>query len=132
MQLLTNVRRTDDKNQIFIVCLYLTMFFRAEKKMDLIKLKNDSVINVSPIYSETETETTYNEDYVIYGSFEKEFKLTIDFDKENSFKYVLKNDYIDEDIVSSVINFLFLDKDKFSAITTDEFKVQLRKYLDNY
>lgn len=100
--------------------------------MDLIKLKNDSVINVSPIYSETETETTYNEDYIIYGSFEKEFKLTIDFEKENSFKYVLKNDYIDEDIVSSVINFLFLDKDKFSAITTDEFKVQLRKYLDNY
>lgn len=27
---MTNVRRTDDKNQIFIVCLYLTMFFRAE------------------------------------------------------------------------------------------------------
>ena len=100
--------------------------------MDLIKLKNDSVINVSPIYSETETETTYNEDYVIYGSFEKEFKLTIDFDKENRFKYVLKNDYIDEDIVSSVINFLFLNRDKFSEITTDEFKVQLRQFLDNY
>ena len=29
MQSVTNVRRTDDKNQIFIVCLYLTMFFRA-------------------------------------------------------------------------------------------------------
>ena len=27
--MLTNVRRTDDKNQIFIVCLYLTTFFRA-------------------------------------------------------------------------------------------------------
>lgn len=26
---MTNVRRTDDKNQIFIVCPYLTMFFRA-------------------------------------------------------------------------------------------------------
>ena len=26
---MTNVRRTDDKNQIFIVCLYLTTFFRA-------------------------------------------------------------------------------------------------------
>ena len=52
--------------------------------MDLIKLKNDSVINVSPIYSETETETTYNEDYIIYGDFEKEFKLTIDFEKENN------------------------------------------------
>ena len=100
--------------------------------MDLIKLKNDSVINISPIYSETETETTYNEDYIIYGDFEKEFKLTIDFEKENSFKYILKNDYIDEDIVSSVINFLFLDKDKFSKITTEEFKSQLRKYLDNY
>ena len=100
--------------------------------MDLIKLKNDSVINVSPIYSETETETTYNEDYVIYGDFEKEFKLTIDFEKENSFIYVLKNDYIDEDIVSSVINFLFLDRDKFSKITAEEFKSQLRKYLDNY
>ena len=100
--------------------------------MDLIKLKNDSVINVSPIYSETETETAYNEDYIIYGDFEKEFRLTIDFEKENSFTYVLKNDYIDEDIVSSVINFLFLDKDKFSKITTEEFKSQLRKYLDNY
>ena len=31
MQLMTNVRRTDDKKQIFIVCLYLTMFFRAGK-----------------------------------------------------------------------------------------------------
>ncbi len=100
--------------------------------MDLIKLKNDSVVNVFPIYSETETETNYNEDYIIYGDFEKEFKLTIDFEKEPSFKYVLKNDYIDEDIVSSVINFLFLDKDKFSKITTEEFKSQLRKYLDNY
>ena len=28
---MTNVRRTDDKNQIFIVCLYLTKFFRAAK-----------------------------------------------------------------------------------------------------
>ena len=28
---MTNVRRTDDKNQIFIVCLYLTTFFRAAK-----------------------------------------------------------------------------------------------------
>ena len=100
--------------------------------MDLIKLKNDSVINILPIYLETETETIYNEDYIIYGSFEKEFKLTIDFEKENSFTYVLKNDYIDEDIVSSVINFLFLDKDKFSETTTDEFKVQLRQFLDNY
>ena len=100
--------------------------------MDLIKLKNDSVINILPIYSETETETSYNQDYVIHGDFEKEFKLTIDFEKENSFKYVLKNDYIDEDIVSSVINFLFLDRDKFSTITTEEFKSQLRKYLDNY
>ena len=100
--------------------------------MDLIKLKNDSVINVSPIYSENETETSYNEDYVIYGDFEKEFKLTIDFDKENSFIYVLKNDYIDEDIVSSVINFLFLDRDKFSTITTEEFKSQLHEYLNNY
>ena len=100
--------------------------------MDLIKLKNDSVVNVSPIYSETETETNYNEDYIIYGDFEKEFKLTIDFEKENNFKYVLKNDYIDEDIVSSVINFLFLNRDKFSEITTDEFKVQLRQFLDNY
>ena len=27
---MTNVRKTDDKNQIFIVCLYLTTFFRAE------------------------------------------------------------------------------------------------------
>ena len=26
---MTNVRKTDDKYQIFIVCLYLTMFFRA-------------------------------------------------------------------------------------------------------
>ena len=100
--------------------------------MDLIKLKNDSVINVLPIYSENETETSYNEDYVIYGDFEKEFKLTIDFEKANSFKYVLKNDYIDEDIVSSVINFLFLYRDKFSEMTTEEFKSQLREYLNNY
>lgn len=27
---MTNVRKTDDKNQIFIVCLYLTTFFRAD------------------------------------------------------------------------------------------------------
>ena len=26
---MTNVRRTDDKNLLFIVCLYLTTFFRA-------------------------------------------------------------------------------------------------------
>ena len=27
---MTNVRKTDDRNQIFIVCLYLTTFFRAD------------------------------------------------------------------------------------------------------
>ena len=32
---MTNVRRTDDKNQIFIVCLYLTTFFRAVKSNEL-------------------------------------------------------------------------------------------------
>ena len=35
MQLITNVRKTDDKNQIFIVCLYLTTFFRARIKNNL-------------------------------------------------------------------------------------------------
>lgn len=48
MQLLTNVRRTDDKNQIFIVCLYLTTFFRAvdnwsgyEKAIELAEDNNE-------------------------------------------------------------------------------------------
>ena len=28
---IANLRKTDDKNQIFIVCLYLTTFFRADE-----------------------------------------------------------------------------------------------------
>jgi len=40
----TNVRRTDDKNQIFIVCLYLTTFFRAEKE-DEKNIKRMSVLS---------------------------------------------------------------------------------------
>ena len=30
---MTNVRKNDDKKQIFIVCLYLTMFFRADLRL---------------------------------------------------------------------------------------------------
>ena len=33
---MTNVRKTDDKNQIFIICLYLTMFFRAAIRLGLL------------------------------------------------------------------------------------------------
>ena len=35
MQSVTNVRKTDDKNQIFIVCPYLTTFFRADNFLQL-------------------------------------------------------------------------------------------------
>ena len=81
MQLLTNVRKTDGKNQIFIVCLYLTMFFRAgadvviEYPLDNIK-ENRVVLSSSRnilktgrfITEEDKAEKLQN------GSFEWEFE----------------------------------------------------------
>ena len=42
---MTNVRKTDGKNQIFIVCLYLTMFFRAglQDNLDVSKYANPNL-----------------------------------------------------------------------------------------
>ena len=50
MQLMTNVRRTDDKNQIFIVCLYLTMFFRAVIRIAL-ERGLDFLEYINPLYN---------------------------------------------------------------------------------
>ena len=48
---MTNVRKTDDKNQIFIVCPYLTMFFRADVRDKEIRqvtttVSDDFIVNL--------------------------------------------------------------------------------------
>ena len=62
---MTNVRKTDDKNQIFIVCLYLTMFFRADLiKATLTGKAIGSSINTLPMEKKNVEDDTFIDEVI--------------------------------------------------------------------
>lgn len=100
--------------------------------MTLIKLKDDSVEYVLPLFREESTDTQYFDDYTIYGDSETEFSVLVEFETGNSYRYSNRsNPFIDERAVADVIRYLFSDTSKFEDLSVEEFKETLKKYLDN-
>ena len=99
--------------------------------MTLIKLKDDNVTSVLPLYSSSYSEPQYFEDYYMGSSYDESFTVLIEFDKSNSFSYRSDSCMIDESNVSDCISYLFLDTSRFSELTAEEFKENLKKYLDS-
>ena len=99
--------------------------------MTLIKLKDDNVTSVLPLYSCSYSEPQYFDDYYIDGSCDESFSVQIEFEKSEYFSYCSDSCMIDESNVSECIRYLFLDSSKFSELTAEEFKENLKKYLDS-
>lgn len=98
--------------------------------MTLIKLKDDEVTSVLPLYSENEIRDQFDE-FFISTYFESMFTVKIEFENSEDFRYASDSCMIDESYVSDTINYLFSDTSKFSELTAEEFKENLKKYLDS-
>lgn len=99
--------------------------------MTLIKLKDDAVTDVLPLCSSSYSEPQYFDDYYLGASYDESFSVQIEFEKSEYFSYHSESCMIDESNVSDCIRYLFLDSSKFSELTADEFKENLKKYLDS-
>lgn len=99
--------------------------------MTLIKLKDDAVTSVLPLYSCSYSEPQYFDDYYMGGSCDESFSVQIEFEKSEYFSYYSDSCMIDESNVSDCIKYLFSDSSKFSELTAEEFKENLKKYLDS-
>ena len=99
--------------------------------MTLIKLKDDNVTSVLPLYSSSYSEPQYFDDYYMGASYDESFSVQIEFEKSEYFSYHSDSCVIDESNVSDCIKYLFLDSSKFSELTAEEFKENLKKYLDS-
>lgn len=98
--------------------------------MTLIKLKDDEVINVLPIYSENEISNPVD-NFFVSTYIESTFTVKIEFENSKDFRYTSDSCLIDESYVSDCIRYLFSDTSKFSELTAKEFKENLTKYLDS-
>lgn len=97
--------------------------------MTLIKLKDDEVTSVLPLYSENEIRDQFDE-FFVSTYFESAFTVKIEFENSEDFRYTSDSCMIDESNVSDTISYLFSDTSKFSELTAEEFKENLKKYLD--
>lgn len=91
--------------------------------MTLIKLKDDSVEYVLPLFREE-----YEEFRVVHDIH---FDVRIKFKNSSQFKYYTERPFLDEEAISDTINYLFSDTSKFEDLTAEEFKENLKKYLDS-
>ena len=99
--------------------------------MTLIKLKDDNVTSVLPLYSSSYSEPQAFDDCWFSASFEESFDVQIEFENSEDFNYHSDVCVIGESNVSETISYLFSDTSKFSELTAEEFKENLKKYLDS-
>ena len=100
--------------------------------MTLIKLKDDSVEYVLPLFREEFTDTQYFDDYAIYGDSITEFSVLVEFETSDDFNFTRSNPFsLSESLVGDVITFLFSNTSKFKDLTAEEFKAQLSYYLNH-
>lgn len=100
--------------------------------MTLIELKDDAVIDVLPLYSCHHQEPQYFDDYYMGGSTDESFSLMVEFENSKYFSYYDSRSYsLDETHVSNTIRYLFTQPTKFRSMTAEEFKENLKKYLDS-
>lgn len=99
--------------------------------MTLIELKDDAVTSVLPLYSDVYIESQYVDDCYMLGGNETSFDVRIHFENSSPFNYHTERSLIDERAVSDTIRYLFLQPTKFRSMTAEEFKENLKKYLDS-
>lgn len=100
--------------------------------MTLIKLKDDSVEYVLPLFREEFTDTQYFDDYAIYGDSITEFSVLVEFETSDDFNFASSNPFsLSESLVGDVIDFLFSNTARFKDLTVEEFKAQLEYYLNH-
>lgn len=100
--------------------------------MTLIKLKDDSVEYVLPLFREEFIDTQYFDDYTIYGDSETEFSVLVEFETSDDFNFTRSSPFsLSEDLVGDVITFLFKDVSRFKDLTAEEFKAQLNYHLNH-
>lgn len=100
--------------------------------MTLIKLKDDSVEYVLPLFREEFTDTQYFDDYAIYSDSITEFSVLVEFETSDDFNFTRSNPFsLCESLVGDVITFLFKDTSRFKDLTVEEFKAQLSYYLNH-
>lgn len=91
--------------------------------MTLIELKDDEVVSVLPLFRQEYAE--FRGDYDVY------FKVRIKFKNSSQFRYHTERSHLNEEAISDTINYLFSDTSKFKDLTAEEFKENLKKYLDS-
>ena len=96
--------------------------------MTLIKLKDDRVTKVLPECYSTKSRTVRLSFPIDYNA--TTFSVEIEFEKSRMFRYIDRAEYIDDSVVSDTIHYLFSDTSKFKDLTAEEFKENLKKYLD--
>lgn len=101
--------------------------------MTLIKLKDDEVLEVLPLYlPEICKDYSYHEDCSFLPVDKDKFTLKIEFFNSEDFNYSKESFYLDDTSVSETIKYLFSDTSKFSDLTAEEFKENLKNYLDQF
>ena len=99
--------------------------------MTLIKLKDDAVTSVLPLYSRSYSDDYDFDECWFSARCDGSFIVQIEFENSEDFDYHRDFYAIDESNVSETISYLFSDTSKFSELTAEEFKENLKKYLDS-
>lgn len=99
--------------------------------MTLIKLKDDIATSVLPLCSRSHSDDYDFDECWFSARCDGSFIVQIEFENSEDFDYHRDFYAIDESIVSDTINYLFSDTSKFKNLTAEEFKENLKKYLDS-
>ena len=98
--------------------------------MTLIKLKDDEVTSVLPVCSRSYSDDYDFDECWFSARCDGSIIVQIEFEDSEDFDYRRDVYAIDESNVSEIIRYLFSDVSRFSELTAEEFKENLKRYLD--
>ena len=98
--------------------------------MTLIKLKDDAVTDVLPLCSRSYSDDYDFDECWFSARCDGSFIVQIEFENSEDFNYHRDVCAIDESNISETIRYLFSDASRFSELTAEAFKENLKKYLD--
>ena len=99
--------------------------------MTLITLKDDAVTDVLPVCSRSYSDDYDFDECWFSARCDGSFIVQIEFENSEDFNYHRDVYAINESNVSETIRYLFSDTSRFSKLTAEEFKENLKKYLDS-
>ena len=99
--------------------------------MTLIKLKDDAVTDVLPLCSRSYSDDYDFDECWFSARCDGSFIVQIEFENSEDFNYHRDVYTIDESNISETIRYLFSDASRFSELTAEAFKENLKKYLDS-